>query len=64
MYVKAAPGLVIRDPVFLDLLPPEGRDVPDTPYWQKRKGDGDVVLATPPDASAAPTEQDTQSRAD
>lgn len=47
MFVKAAPGLVIRDPDLLDLLPPEGRDVPDTPYWQRRVRDLDVVLATP-----------------
>lgn len=53
MYVKAAPGLVIRDPVFLDLLPPEGREVPESDYWQRRLLDGDVVKATPP-ASAPP----------
>jgi hypothetical protein len=64
MYVKAAPGLVIRDPVFLDLLPAEGRDVPDTPYWQKRLLDEDVVRATPPQAEPAPVEDVTQSRAD
>ncbi|MBO9647361.1 MAG: DUF2635 domain-containing protein [Variovorax sp.] len=64
MYLKAAPGRVIRDPVFLDLLPPEGRDVPDSPYWQKRREDGDVVFATPPEEPAAASEHDTQSRAD
>lgn len=47
MYVKAAPGLVIRDPVFLDLLPPEGREVPESDYWQRRLLDGDVVQAEP-----------------
>lgn len=47
MYVKAAPGLVIRDADLKDLLPPEGRDVPDTDYWQRRLRDGDVVLAAP-----------------
>lgn len=54
MYVKAAPGLVIRDPVFLDLLPPEGRDVPESDYWQRRLLDGDVVEASPPSAHPAP----------
>ncbi|KWT89352.1 MULTISPECIES: DUF2635 domain-containing protein [unclassified Variovorax] len=53
MYVKAAPGLVIRDPVFLDLLPEEGREVPDSDYWQRRLLDGDVVKATPPKPAPA-----------
>jgi hypothetical protein len=54
MYVKAAPRviegmpLVVRDPDMKDLLPPEGRDVPDTDYWQRRLRDGDVVFAQPP----------------
>ncbi|MCU4119301.1 DUF2635 domain-containing protein [Variovorax sp. N23] len=49
MYVKAAPGLMIRDPIFKDLIPAEGRDVPaDSDYWQRRLRDGDVVTADPP----------------
>jgi hypothetical protein len=55
MYVKAAPGMKIRDADLKDLLPDEGRDVPDTDYWQRRLRDGDVVLAEPP--AAAPAEQ-------
>lgn len=51
MYVKAAPGLKIRDPDLKDLLPEEGRDVPDTDYWQRRLRDEDVVLADPPAAA-------------
>lgn len=47
MYVKAAPGLVIRDPDLKDLLPTEGRNVPDSPYWQRLERDGDVVLSQP-----------------
>lgn len=57
MYVKASPGLVCRDPDLLDLLPPEGRDVPDTPYWQRRLRDNDVELCKPP----TPTKGDEQS---
>ncbi len=65
MYVKAAPGLVIRDPIFLDLLPPEGRDVPDSAYWQKRLDDDDVVPAKPPpEVIPEPVEKVTQSPAD
>lgn len=54
MYVKPAPrkiegmDLVVRDPDFKDLIPAEGRDVPDTDYWQRRLRDGDVVLADAP----------------
>jgi hypothetical protein len=53
MFVKAAPGLVCRDPDLLDLLPDEGRDVPDTPYWQRRLRDGDVVITTPIEPASA-----------
>lgn len=59
MYVKPAPrevegrALVVRDPDLKDLLPAEGRDVPDTPYWQRRLADGDVVLASAPAAAPA-----------
>jgi hypothetical protein len=64
MYVKAAPGLVCRDPDLLDLLPEEGRDVPDSPYWQRRLRDGDVVITKPPKPASAvfslPTEERTK----
>lgn len=53
MYVKAAPGLKIRDADLKDLLPDEGRDVPDTDYWQRRLRDGDVVKADPPSPAHA-----------
>lgn len=50
MYVKPATGLVIRDPDLLDLLPEEGREVPETDYWHRRVHDKDVVLSSPPAA--------------
>lgn len=43
MHVKPAPGLSIRDPDLMDLLPEEGREVPDSTYWIRRLRDGDVV---------------------
>lgn len=46
MLVKPAKGLAVRDPMLLDLLPPEGRDVPDTDYWHRRLRDGDVIEIT------------------
>ena len=51
MYVKAAPGLVIRDPDLKDLLPIEGREVPESLYWNRLLRDGDVILT----AAANPT---------
>ncbi len=46
MFVKPADGLSVRDPVKLDLLPPEGREVPDGDlYWQRRLDCGDCVIA-------------------
>jgi hypothetical protein len=51
MYLKPAPGLVIRDPDLMDFLPEEGREVPETDYWHRRVNDKDVVLATPPAAT-------------
>lgn len=48
MYVKPAPGLSIRDPDLLDLLPESGRLVPDSDYWLRRVRDKDVELAAPP----------------
>jgi hypothetical protein len=47
MYVKAAPGLVIRDPDLKDFLPEEGREVPDTDYWHRRVRDKDVIVCAP-----------------
>lgn len=59
MYVKPAERqvegmpLVVRDPDLKDLLPAEGRDVPETPYWRRRVIDGDVVLSAAPEAPEA-----------
>jgi hypothetical protein len=51
MRVKPAPGLQVRNPADMQLLPPEGIDVPDDSIlWTKILNDGDVVLA---DAKAA-----------
>lgn len=52
MFVKPAPGLVIRDPDLLDLLPATGREVPDSGYWQRRLRDRDVVEASPDESPA------------
>jgi hypothetical protein len=52
MFVKPAqPELLVPvpdAPPHERWLQPEGREVPDTLYWRRRLGDGDVVEATPP----------------
>jgi hypothetical protein len=48
MFVKPAEGLKVRDPVRLDHLPPEGREVPDTDlYWARARLVGDVIEVPP-----------------
>lgn len=56
MYVVPTPGFSIRDPDLMDLLPDEGREVPESDYWIRRVRDCDVVIAKPPVAEiiAAP----------
>jgi hypothetical protein len=56
MNVKPAPGLTVVDPDLKDVLPAEGREVPDTHYWQRRLRDGDVVPVQPTKQSARRTE--------
>ena len=48
MFVKPAPGLVVRDPVTKFPLPAEGREVQLSSYWQRRLNSGDVVAIPSP----------------
>lgn len=41
--LKPAEGLQIFDPVLKDRLPPEGRQVTNSPYWEARIRDRDVI---------------------
>jgi hypothetical protein len=63
MYVKPAPRpehlktpeapdhLIVRDPVSGQVMPAEGRHVPDNDlYWHKRLLEGDIIEAKPPAA--------------
>jgi hypothetical protein len=50
MYVVPKLGLKIRDPDLMDLLPDEGREVPESDYWVRRVNDGDVTVEKPPAA--------------
>jgi hypothetical protein len=47
MFVKPAPGLIVRDPETREPLPPHGDWVPRTTYWLRRLRDGDVSEAEP-----------------
>lgn len=54
MYVKPGPHpteqgktLKVRIPNTHELLPEEGREVPDNQFWMRRLQHGDVVLAEP-----------------
>jgi len=47
MFLKPAPGRLVPDPERRDTLPPEGRTVASSQYWQRRIADGDVVIAAP-----------------
>jgi len=46
MFVKPNTALSIRDPDLKDLLPADGRDVPESDYWHRRLRDQDVILVT------------------
>jgi len=48
MYVKPVEGRPVPDPDRGDTLPPEGRTVEPSQYWQRRVIDGDVVETDPP----------------
>jgi Protein of unknown function (DUF2635) len=42
MFLKPSPGLIVRDPVTMQPLPEEGKEVESSRYWIKRLNDGDV----------------------
>jgi uncharacterized protein DUF2635 len=53
MYVVPKPGLTIVDPDRKDVIPPEGREVPDQPYWFRRLQDGDATRGPLPEPASA-----------
>lgn len=54
MFVKPKDGMKVRRPEKpFAALPAEGAEVPDDSFWNRRLGDGDVVLVQP----SAPTEK-------
>ena len=66
MHVVPAPGRAVRDPNNFQLLPPEGREVPDNdPFWVRRVRDKDVIVDSGADQAqpeqAQPVEQHVES---
>lgn len=61
IFVKPARNMIVREPHNAAALPPEGREVEDSTYWQRRINDGDVFLVTKKSnrnpAPAEPTQQ-------
>jgi hypothetical protein len=55
--VVPADGRAVPDPEAGDLLPLEGREVPDNAWWRRRLADGDVTPKTPKAARAAKAEE-------
>lgn len=47
MFIKASPGMRVRDPVTKRVLPEEGKEVPESTFWIRRLQDGDVVIVPP-----------------
>ena len=57
MWIKPAPGLKVRNPLTMKLLPDTGIEVPDGDLrWNRLIAHGDVVKFTPP-ATPAPAAQ-------
>src|SRR5260364_272678 len=57
MWIQPAPGRLVRDPAFHDVLPEAGREVEPSEYWQRRLRDGDVIVLKRPAASKPAPEQ-------
>ena len=59
IYVIPKQGMMVPDPNVRSRnssdvrLPAEGKDVDDSPYWQRRLRDGDVTTGTKPKSAKA-----------
>lgn len=61
MYVKPAPGRLVRDPTTKIPIPANGKEVPENSFWVRRLRDGDVEKAEPPAPPAPAVAQVTDS---
>ncbi|MFL9187364.1 DUF2635 domain-containing protein [Escherichia coli] len=57
IFIKPAPGCLIRDPDTMTPLSQDGEEKPFTPFWCRRLNDGDVIVVdkTAKPATAATT---------
>lgn len=46
MFVKPTTGRMVRDPVTKELLPENGKEVPNDSFWRKMLKHGDVEVVT------------------
>ena len=44
IFIKPAPGCLIRDPDTMTPLSQDGEEKPFTPFWCRRLNDGDVIV--------------------
>ncbi|EEU9261757.1 DUF2635 domain-containing protein [Escherichia coli] len=44
IFIKPAPGCLIRDPDTMNPLSQDGEEKPFTPFWCRRLNDGDVIV--------------------
>lgn len=54
MFVKPKPGVVLRDPITRQVLPPEGRRVQESGFWLRRIAEGSVDRFPEPPAKSEP----------
>lgn len=47
MFIKPMPGVLVRDPVSKELLPPGGRNVEESGFWLRRIAEGAVEIVSP-----------------
>jgi len=60
VWVKPMPGRVVNMPGTKEELPPTGKPVIFTSYWQRRKRDGDIEIIAAPKAQARPRKEGTE----
>jgi len=64
LFVKPAPGLMIRDPASKLHLPPHGKAVADVQFWQRRLADKDCVVTTAEEIEAGDVAAAAKAEAD
>lgn len=61
-HLVPAQGLILRDPITGEILPPEGKHLPDSKYWRRRLAEGSVTIAEPP--APQPVKKSTKGETD